>query len=242
MIQPLPLLKLFIVLLVCHPLQGASFVFFHPPTGWSLTNPTTLKENTQVGFVASKRKSFTPSINLSLDLSGPNQEAYINAVRQYYESDQNKEVRFISSIQTKSGSAQLMQIEWHKVWGDVVILQSFLMQEEHVYILTASCLKKEFSSLRNTLLQSFRTIQIFPNLFASIEDPNTLKEMIDQLKKDFKAILSDQSSDETFQSSCFQKHYWQPTMTLLSKRFKTMGPCWQALVIQSIQNQLLKIN
>jgi hypothetical protein len=61
-------------------------------------------------------------------------------------------------MQTHAGMVHMLQIDRPSQWGEVRFIQAMLVVDTDAYVITATCLKNDFSSLSS---QIFKAIQSF---------------------------------------------------------------------------------
>lgn len=132
-----------------------------PPKGWEcIDDPAQLPQKVKVIFVGAGHgnNAFTPSVNLACESTSLSQSDYIAQAKAYHEGRAGTRCNIIGSIQTASGPAQMLQIDRPSQWGDIRFMQAMLVINGEAYVMTATCLKSEFSTLSS---QIFKAIQSF---------------------------------------------------------------------------------
>lgn len=156
--------SLFSMLLIsgCTIVMGSNTPYITcPPKGWECINdPAQLPQKVKVIFVGSGHgnNQFTPSVNLACEATSLSLQDYIAQAKAYHEGRADTRCNLIGTIQTAAGPAQLLQIDRPSQWGDIRFVQAMFVRDDEAYVLTATCLKNEFSMLSS---QIFKAIQSF---------------------------------------------------------------------------------
>lgn len=219
----------------------SQFSFFQPPPDWLMSNPKDFKDGVKIGFVASKRKIFTPAITLTLEKIPCSEKTYIEIVKKNHKSDITKDVRELGLLQTKSGSAHLLQIDTKNTWGKVRILQAILVKEGVAYIQTASCLREDFLKIHRDLLDSFNSLSVSDDLVSSLKEKKDFEERMESLFRSWRKHLRTAKGEKEvlFKGSFFQKNQWGPFTEYITKNHSDCGICWQILAIQYVKEKLM---
>lgn len=214
------------------------FATFDPPKGWLVSDPSKYEKGIKVGFIASNRQIFTPSMTYAVEKVGEiNMETYLNALRKIHCHHRMQE---LGTFQSNAGKTHLIQIDLKNEWGEIRLLQAISLHMGYALIQTASCLKKDFLKWHETFLSSFKSFTTYPNVFASCVEP-LFEEKIKVLARCFQKYRSTSKDDihTLFASPFFQKNQWEPFVKYLEKRLQSKGACWQLLAIKHIQETLL---
>jgi hypothetical protein len=130
-----------------------------PPKGWECINdPQQLPQKVRVIYIGQGQGAnpFTPSINLATETTTLSLRDYVMQAKTYHESRAGTRCHILGMIQTAAGQAQLLQIDRPSQWGDIRFVQAMYLHEGEAFVVTATCLKSEFSNLSS---QIFKTIQ-----------------------------------------------------------------------------------
>lgn len=236
----LVLLSLSCVLWTAEPF----FAAFDPPKGWVISDPSRYDKGVQIGFIASNKRIFTPSITLSYETVGTvDLPTYLKAVRKNFLRDRRTTVQELGTLKTKDGEGVLLQIDQKNRFGDIRLLQAISLHNGKAIIHTASCTKDDFLNIHEALLKSFKSLTIYPNLASSCPTP-ALREKLEEMEKCWKKYLatSKGSKEKLFASSFFQNNQWKPFVNYVEKELDSQGSCWQILAINHIKETLLMEN
>ena len=220
--------------------QPSPFAFFSPPSHWLIASPEKQNSDIKIGFIASKRKVFTPALSFAVEkIDHP--LTYLKAVKSHHLKNRFHTLTDLGEFETKSGKAHLFQIEVKNNWGNIRILQSILIRDQKAYILTGSCLKKDFQEISQLFLQSFRSLTLAKDVFSSIGTENPLTIKISDLKKSFsKYLLSAKGcKEDLFETRFFQDNQWEPFLEAVKQYGQDLGICWQVLAIKEIKDHLI---
>ena len=147
----------------CTIAQGAhgNAYITQPPKGWECINdPAQLPQKVRIIFIGSGQGNnpFTPSVNLAVESTVLSLKEYIAQAKAYHEGRAGTRCTVMGTIQTNAGPAQLLQIDRSSQWGDIRFLQAMYIEGTEAYVITATCLKSDFSTLSS---QIFKAIQSF---------------------------------------------------------------------------------
>ncbi len=128
-----------------------------------------------VGFVDKHKSGFCPSINLTHERVNLSTEQYLAIVQKNCTSNKQK-WRHLGKIETKSGPAELVEIETATKFGPARLLQVILIRNGEAYILTAGALKKDFGKHTALIEQSLRSMTLCDDLFTLVDNEKGLRE------------------------------------------------------------------
>lgn len=132
-----------------------------PPKGWEcISDPAQLPQKILSIYVGAGKGQFTPSINIASEETTQSLDEYIRIAKSHHETQGETRCALLGSIDTKSGKAKLLQIDRVTNWGNVRFLQAILLEDKTAYVLTATCLQEEFSSLSGQFFKSFQSFSI----------------------------------------------------------------------------------
>lgn len=220
------------------------FATFDPPKGWIISDPSHYEKGVQVGYIQSNKRIFTPSITLAYEKVGKvDLPTYLKAVRKHFEEDRQSRYQELGTIQTKSGEGILIQVDMKNRFGEIRLLQAISIHEGIAIIHTASCTKRDFLKVHETLLGSFKSLSIYPTITSSCSHPS-LKEKIEGIEKCWKKFCatSKDSPEKLFASPFFQNNQWKPFVNYIEKELNSQGSCWQILAINHLKQNLLTEN
>lgn len=139
------------------------------PKDWEvIQDRAQLPKKIALVFVGSKKGSFAPSINLATEISNLSIDAYLQAAEEYHKKVAGTIVTKLGKFATKSGDLELLQIDRSTTWGDVRFIQGAMIDKNHAYVITATCLTSDFAQLSKTI---FSTLQSFT--LPQLESKNT---------------------------------------------------------------------
>ncbi|MDP1880814.1 MAG: hypothetical protein Q8K60_07730, partial [Parachlamydiaceae bacterium] len=121
-----------------------------------------------------------------------------------------------------------------------------------IYILTAAAPKDEFPLYYKDFLAAMQSLTISKDPYDMIPNPNDRKElksnvaklqaqwkeMIKQHQVEFPDLSEMEIKEKVFDSSKFQETTWKPFKDMLAKKFATLGPDWQTLVLYQTEDNL----
>lgn len=132
-----------------------------PPKGWDcISDPQQLPQKIKVIFVGSGHgnNSFTPSVNLACETTNLSLKEYVAQAKAYHEGRPGTRCNVLGIIQTHAGAVHMLQIDRPSQWGEIRFIQAMHIVGADAYVITATCLKNDFSALSS---QIFKTIQSF---------------------------------------------------------------------------------
>jgi len=153
----------------------AAHCLFSPPPKWEIADPKMPSQRAIVGFVDKKKSGFCPSLNLTYEKSDLEPEQYLAIVKKNCTAHKQK-WRHLGKIETKSGPAELVEIETATKFGQARLLQAILIRNQQVYILTAGALKKDFGKHLVQIEQAMRSMTLCDDLFSLADDEKGLRE------------------------------------------------------------------
>lgn len=233
--------------------DAEGIVLFTPPPGWRLAEASSLPAHVRAMVVGSGPSSFPPSMNLSWEPFKGSLKQYLKTVKNL-NSAQGYEWKDLGSIKTEAGNASLSQVDTKSQWGNVRLMHVILINNGHVYILTASALKDEFSIFYKDFFASMRSLRVANDLYDMVVEPlqrSQLKTAADNLQSQWKTLLNQQEKanpgkdleeleGNTFESPAFQSEYWKPFQDMLQQKYGDLGAEWQSLYLKKMENQLFK--
>ncbi len=196
----------------------ASIGLFTPPTSWQAVKSKDTSEHVQVGFVGKGSSEYRPSLSLATEVVDCTLKEYIKSVKAIHLEDPANQWHDLGNIQMKAGKGRLVKISSGSPWGDLAILQAIFVQDKTAYILTAGALKDDLALLQKEILDAFRSFDIQPDLFASIDD----EALRSKLKATFENLGKQASESE-----------WANLQTLIEQETSQLGSYWQYLALKS---------
>jgi hypothetical protein len=142
-------------------IYGSEKYIVQPPKGWEcITDPAQLPKKIKEIYVgkANHDSRFTPSINVSHEETLLPPDQYFLVAKSYHEGEAGTRCTVLGNLMTTAGQAKLLQIDRASQWGPVRFVQAILLQDGEAYVITATCLKKDYSALS---AQVFKAIQSF---------------------------------------------------------------------------------
>ena len=225
-----------LLLLLASSLLSAEpfFTLIEPPKGWRISNPSLYEKGVKITLIAPSKKGFTPSLTLSSEKVGEiTYETYEHALKTLYRLDHFQKLGTFSSL---AGTGHLYQIDRKSQWGEIRLLQGFILHRGYALILTGALLKSDFLKFLETYQAAFCSLQTFPSLLDSSHHPK-LKEQINKTEKKWKSLLENASGSKAalFRSSTFQEEEWIPAL----KALKPASECWKFLALNHLKETLL---
>lgn len=133
--------------------------YFTPPKGWErIDDPSQLPQKVKLIYIGNGKGQFSPSINLACEETTVPIEEYVTLAKSYHESSGDTRCSCLGTLDTRVGTAYLLQIDRPTQWGNVRFIQGVVIKAETAYVITATCLHEEFGSLAP---QFFKAIQSF---------------------------------------------------------------------------------
>jgi len=197
---------------------AAPICIFQPPPEWQPSQPKTLSEYVQIGFVTKGSTDFCPSINLATEAVDCSLKEYIKAVKEIHLSQSGTRWRDLGSIEMKAGQGRLTEITTTSPWGEVLMLQAILVKDKTAYLLTAATLKKDFVSRQKEILTSLGSLQFTDDLWSMVSDASVRMELAS-----FYQSLGTGDQPDT---------QWKELQALVSKHGSALGGYWQFLALK----------
>lgn len=130
------------------------------PSGWErIDDPSQLPEKVKVLFVGKGKGQFTPSINLACEESKVSVEEYTELAKKYHESQPDTVCNPIGKLETKCGSALLLQIDKNTAWGPLRFLQASIILDGNAYVITATATLEEYLALYPFFYQAIQSFE-----------------------------------------------------------------------------------
>lgn len=224
------------------PAHEPFFVTFDPPKEWVIAAPSDDQDQVKVGFIASKKKLFAPSISLSVEKIGTvDLTTYIAAVEKNYKKDRLNRFEKLGNIDIQQGKATLIQIDMKNHFGEIRLLQAITVYNGYAIIHSSAVLKEHFLATYESILSAFKSLSIYATVADSCQKSG-LKEKIDHLTASWKNYqkTSKGEKETLFATSLFQENYWKPFVCYIENELSSQGHCWQLLAINHIKNTLLE--
>lgn len=191
----------------------AAHCLFSAPDGWDVADPKTPCRSALVSFVDTRKSGFCPSLNLTTESLQIPIDDYLKIVEKGCKAKRQK-WRWLGSIQTQSGPAELTEIETKTKFGFARIFQAILVHRDEVFILTAAALKKEFGKHALTFDRAIRSMKVCDDLASQVEDPKRRAALLAAWKK----------REDSIESKAFEK--------MVLEEFSDMGTVWQLMVVK----------
>ncbi len=148
---------------VVHAIAAKEIAITEPPKNWEcIQDPTQLPQKIKIIYIgpSSEQNSLNPSLNVACEGTNLKLEEYVNLAKTYHESQGRTRCTLLGKIKTQSGDAQLLQIDRISQWGDVRFMQAMMISDQEAYVVTATCLKKEFSRYAASLYKAIQSVKI----------------------------------------------------------------------------------
>ena len=146
--------------LLLNPLTAAYIAT--PPKGWEcIDDPAQLPQKIKEIYIGSKgdKTPFTPSLNVACEETSLSITEYMAQAKTHHEGDGSTRCTLIGKIETSLGSAKVLQIDRTTQWGEVRFIQGMLVLEGKAYVITATCLKKDFSLFSTPFFKAIQSFQ-----------------------------------------------------------------------------------
>lgn len=134
--------------------------FFKAPKNWKTLAKDKLPASVQQMAKGRGKKELPPSVNLVVENTKLDIEKYTELVREIHLANHLSSWIKLGTIDTLAGEAVLTQIKTKSQWGSVRMLQSLLISENRVYIMTASALEEEFPKFYKEFFTSIQSLQL----------------------------------------------------------------------------------
>lgn len=134
------------------------------PKGWEcIADKKQLPAKVEAVYIGNGKHGFTPSINLSMEETSLTLSQYVSLAKEYHESHPDTRTAILGMIDTKSGKAELLQIDRKTQFGPVRFLQCMIILNKKAYVLTATCLESEFAHFSPSFLAAIKSLNIISN-------------------------------------------------------------------------------
>jgi len=155
-------MRIFFVLFVCSFLSLTTHGFgdftLKNPKGWDcITDTEQLPTKIKMICIAAGKWDFTPSINLASEESDLVLDKYVKRAKEYHELTADTHCCYLGSIKTAAGEAKLLQIDRATAWGQMRFIQAAILIDGVAYVMTATCLQKDFAVFFREFFQSMKT-------------------------------------------------------------------------------------
>lgn len=151
------------IFLVPPSLFARSDSIMEAPKGWECINdPEQLPQKVKLIFVGtgSGKGQFTPSINLACEETSLPLSEYMAQAKAYHEGQSNTKCTQMGQLKTGSGTAEILQIDRPSQWGDIRFIQAVLVENAKAYVVTATCLKRDFGQLSSNIFKTIRSLNL----------------------------------------------------------------------------------
>lgn len=152
-------LLLILISVVCTLHASSHEASFTIPKGWATVEKKHLDPHVEYLVVGTSKTNFPPSINLSTEHFEGSLEDYLQIVKKISKEDGNK-FKKMGQIETHAGTASLSQTDMDTEFGKVRLIHAMLLQNDTMYILTASALAKEFVAYYPLFFHTLQSFQI----------------------------------------------------------------------------------
>lgn len=216
---------------------GNSFSFFIPPKEWLVADPKMLSPRVKIGFLTKGKKEFCPSLNLATEKVDLSLEEYLKVIKTLHTQNKNNQWRDLGNFSTRSGMGHLIEIGTKTPFGQARLLQLIFIKDKTAYVMTASALKEEFAIYYQEFQKAFQSLTITEDLFECREK--------ESLKKAYEGLMAAwQKRPSPLQSFTvdedFHERHFLPFQKKVMEECCEMGGYWQILMLQYVQEKLLK--
>ncbi|MBS0623394.1 MAG: hypothetical protein JSS62_02105 [Verrucomicrobia bacterium] len=133
--------------------------FDHPPVDWQcIDDPAQLPKTVHVLYVGHGTTRFAPTIHLSSEPLASSLEDYIQTAKNYHQRSPDALCQDLGRIETCSGIGRVIKIDSPSVYGEVSLLQAYILCQQRAYVVTGTSLKEDFGSFSE---EFYRTVQSF---------------------------------------------------------------------------------
>jgi hypothetical protein len=144
----------------------------HPPKGWECINdPSQLPQKIKAIYIAKGKANqpFTPSLNVACEETSLSLNSYVQLAKSYHEGESQTRCTLLGKIATEAGRAELLQIDRPSKWGAIRFIQAMLIQDGEAYVVTATCLKEDFSALSSQIFKAMQSLTVPKKTLQLIE-------------------------------------------------------------------------
>ena len=232
-------------------------VYFNPPKGWFQAEPDKSTRTVKLIIVGKPKTTFAPTIKLSTQLYPKSLKDYLNMIKAKNQSE-GIDWKDLGMIQTKAGKASLSQNDEKTEYGTLRFMRVILLNEQRIYILTATALASEFSFYYKEFFDALTSLTIIKDFYQplSSKEKQQLKQEISVIQNEWQKLLK-QSLDESkeaeknqddlnetrlnlFNNKDFQEHLWLPFKSSLEKNYQ-QPPEWQSFTLMKVKNDLFNL-
>lgn len=210
-------MHLILLFLALFSLLEAKHCTFVPPTDWEIAHLKKASPFIKIGFIGKGSTDFRPSINLATEEVDVSLKEYVKAVKELQMGDPQTKWRDLGVFQMKGGAGKLVEMTNSSPYGEMKVLQAFLLKDQKAYILTAAVLKDDFAKLQSELLKSFRSLDLISDIWSPIAD-RLEREKFQQL---FTSLGTHQEKETE----------WQQLQEEVQTN-SSLGPYWQFMALQ----------
>jgi hypothetical protein len=174
--------KIFFISIIS--LKCYSVCYFIPPKNFEVADPKALSQEVLIGFIK-KGSSFNPSLNLAEEKTKASLSEYVKAIKNIYKNDKNSFFRELGALETKAGTAALVEISSRSTCGEIRLMQAVLISDGIAYVLTSCCSKEDFMKYLPDFMNSFKSLSLTNDLLSEIKEKEE-KELLEKILSDFK--------------------------------------------------------
>lgn len=134
---------------------------FDPPKKWQcITDKDGLPAKVEAVYMGNGAHGFNPSINIAMEETNLPLADYVKMAQGYHEKQPHTKCLLLGSCNCRAGSMELLQIEQITSWGEVRFLQAAFVKDKMAYVVTATCLEKDYDEYYQKFLQSLQTFNL----------------------------------------------------------------------------------
>lgn len=196
-------------------LSFAHLCLFTPPPDWETAKPQKGSE-VEVGFIGRGQKEFRPSINLISEEIDCDLKQYVKAVKKIHLAEPGTRWQDLGPLHTKGGEGRLTEIRTPSSFGELHLFQAIFVKEKKAYILTAALSKEDLPSLQKEVLESFASLNFYPDLWSAVPEKTLRLNLLSTLEK----------------GAADPKSRWESLQTLVLKEGAALGSYWQFLALK----------
>ncbi|MFN0065609.1 MAG: hypothetical protein ACKVOH_05165 [Chlamydiales bacterium] len=136
-------------------------VSLNAPKDWEcIDDPEQLPKKVQLIYIGPAKARFNPSLNLAVEETDMPLQEYVHTAKEYHESVAETQVVALGNLQTRSGTAILLQIDRPTNWGAVRFIQATIVKDNVAYVMTATCLQEEFGDHCSAFFDCFKSFEV----------------------------------------------------------------------------------
>ena len=141
------------------PILNNKKITFTPPPGWCLADKKDLPSRVSFMVVGKGNSTFPPSINMATEPYKGTLKEYLKRVKEINKGN-GCEWKDLGTIKTLMGNGSLSQVDIQSKWGCQRLMHVIILQDDVIYVVTASALKEEFTNFYKEIFEAFKSLKI----------------------------------------------------------------------------------